>query len=130
MSITLHSQEVNVDRKKLIVVLKKNLDKHIREYQDAMNNYRLALIGDCEKVLSRLNYGMSDEELAKVRVDFVPPQSHIEEYQQVIDILTVSVDENVSLDSHAFQAYYKDNWHWKKQFSMSAQLYATKAMSK
>lgn len=126
--ISLRSQEVNVDRLNLLQVLKRNLEKHANEYKEAIHNYRLALIVDVQELLDELEKTtLLNSRLVKLKINFVVPQSQEEQYQNVIDMLEASVDENIKLDNEAFQAYYKDNWSWKKGFAELTSLYATKA---
>lgn len=56
-------------------------------------------------------------------VSEVLPTSHLDEYDEVIAMMEMSVDETISLDSSAFQQYVLDNWTWKKNFIGSVTKY-------
>lgn len=127
MSLSLHSQSVNVSRTKLIAVLKENLKKHVGDYAKAIVNYRLALQADLTAALEQANDPKAN--LSKIKVDFSCPQSYASQYQQVIDMLEFSVDETINLDNQAFRAYIKDEWSWKSGFELANSTYATKAMT-
>lgn len=126
MSLSLHSQTVNVSRAKLLAALKDNLIKHKEDYAAAVINYRLALQSDLTAALVKANDPTS--RLDKISVDFDHPKSYASQYQQVIDMLEFSVDETINLDSQAFRAYIKDEWSWKGSFELSNSTYATKAL--
>jgi hypothetical protein len=127
MSLNLHSQTVNVDRLKLLGVLKENLKKHVSEYATAVVNYRLALQADLIAALAKANDPAANIE--KLEVDFGYPQSYASQYQQVIDMLEFSVDPTITLDNQAFRAYVKDEWSWKSSFNLSNSTYSAKASS-
>lgn len=125
MSLSLHSQTVNVSRVKLLKALKENLIKHQADYAQAVFNYRLALQVDLTAALVQANDPKS--RLDKIKVDFAHPQSYASQYQQVIDMLEFSMDETINLDSQAFRAYVKDEWSWKGSFELTNSTYASKA---
>lgn len=125
MSLGIHSQSVNVDRKKLLAALKENLVKHLTAYHQAVIDYRVALQVDLTAALVQANDPKS--RLDKIKVDFAHPKSYASEYQQVIDMLEFSVDETINLDNQAFRAYIKDEWSWKAGFELSNNVYSVKA---
>lgn len=127
MSISLHSQEVTVDRFKLLDTLKHNRDIHISEYAEALINYRKSLQIDLSDAIMEARDESVD--LSKIRVQFNVPQSHVAEYDNIIEMLEMSVHKDISLDNTAFKAYVKDDWAWKQGFSLLNSTYATKAAS-
>ncbi len=127
MAISLHSQSVNVDRLKLLAILKSNRTKHVKAYLQSLIDYRAAIQGDLETAVLQAKDPNFD--ILRLNVEFDAPQSYEREYTNVIDLLEASVDKVINLDSSAFQAYYKDNWSWKARFETSNSLYATKAVS-
>jgi hypothetical protein len=126
MSLSLHSQTVNVAREKLLAALKENLAKHQKDYIQAVINYRIALQADLTAALVQASDPNS--RLDKIKVDFAHPKSYVNQYQQVIDMLELSVDETINLDSQAFRAYIKDEWSWKGEFEVTNMTYASKAL--
>jgi hypothetical protein len=127
MSVGLHSQSVNVSRLQLLSALRSNLEKHKRDYAEAVVNYRIALQVDLTAALVQANDPKS--RLDKINVDFDHPKSYANQYQQVIDMLEYSVDETINLDSQAFRAYVKDEWSWKSSFELANSTFSVKAMS-
>lgn len=125
MSLSLNSQTVNVDRKALLAVLKTNRSKHINDYKEAVYNYREALRADLTQALADATD--KSKKLHEIRVEFNHPVSHEADYTNIIDMLEVSVDETIRLESSAFRAYYKDEWMWKSQFDLANRTYAMKA---
>lgn len=105
-------QSVNVNRLALIDVLKTNMAKHIEEYQQALVDYRAKVVKELSAALDRAQSG----DFKKVVVSVTVPQSHEEDYKDIIEMLEVSVDETIHLDRSSFKAYYKDEWGWSNSF--------------
>jgi hypothetical protein len=70
MSISLHSQTIHVSREKLITILETNLEKHVKEYNEAVDNYRKALMLDLTEALKQ---AQESSDLDKIKVDFIHP---------------------------------------------------------
>ena len=106
------SRTVNVKRLELLEMLKKNKAIFISEYKQAMIDFKQKMIGELEAALIKANAG----ELEKLYISVSPPTDHSDDYQEVIDMMEVSVDDVINLDSEAFKAYYKNEWSWTNQF--------------
>jgi hypothetical protein len=109
----------------LLDALKTNLTKHQKAYAQAVIDYRTALQIDLTAALVQANDPKA--RLDKIKVDFSHPQSYASQYQNVIDMLELSVDEVINLDSPAFRAYVKDEWSWKAGFDASNRITSVKA---
>lgn len=117
--INLRNQSVSVNRLKLIKVLETNKKAHVKEYKDAIAAYQKATIKALKDALNRAQNG----DFTKVVVNVSVPTSHEDEFTQILDMLKMSVDEKITLDTEAFQAYVKNNWPWRKQFDLLAASY-------
>lgn len=110
--ISLNSQSVNVNRIELLEYLRKNREKHILEYQQAVDCYQDAMVNALKKKLKEVRSGKATE----LSLSLPRPQSYESNYNNVIEMLELSVDENINLDSGAFKAYIKDEWNWSNSF--------------
>ena len=115
----LRNQTVTVSRESLIEALHDNLSLHKAEYQEAMSDYRAKVIADLKAALARAEAG----DFEKVNVHVSQPESHEQEFQDVIGMLEMSVDETITLDSDAFKAYFRNEWPRKRQFELIAASY-------
>ena len=106
-------QSVNVNRQNLLAVMKENRTKHIKDYNDAVEGFQDAMIDLLKLTLSKAKRG----ELKYLSVSLAAPQSHEQEYTDAIEMLEVSVDEVINLDTDMFKAYYKDQWAWSRGFN-------------
>lgn len=112
--LNLRTQTVNVSRESLIKALYANLEEHKAEYKQAMLDYQAKVIADLSAAIARAQAG----DFAKVNVHVNQPESHEQDFLDVISMLEMSVDETINLDSEAFKAYFRNEWPWKRQFDM------------
>ncbi|MEM7015472.1 MAG: hypothetical protein AAF585_28770 [Verrucomicrobiota bacterium] len=106
--------EVTVKTTELLERLKENREKHSTEYEAAIELWQQ----EFQKVL---------EEVKPSELRFFPkiledlnhtcPESHIDEYDQAIDMFTMCTKEEVTLDSEAFNTFCRDEWGWKNYVS-------------
>ncbi len=106
-------QSVNVKRLDLIEVLKKNRTKHIADYNEAVEGFQEKMIELLKATLKKARKG----ELKYLSVALQAPQTHEQEYTDAIEMLEVSVDDVINLDSDMFKSYYKDQWSWSRGFN-------------
>lgn len=117
-----HKQSVNVDRVGLLDVLRANRSKHVQDYKDAVEGFQEAMIELLEETLVKAKNG----ELKSLSVALAEPKSHEQEYTDAIEMLEVSVDAVINLDSDMFKAYYKDQWPWSRGFNDLVGTYSNK----
>ena len=115
-------QSVNVKRSELLEILKKNREQHKLDYAEAVEGYRGAKIKALEDALEKVKTEEKPEKTS-LNVSLNKPITYVSEYTEVIDMLEMSVDEIINLDSDSFQAYIKDNWSWKRSFMASNSTY-------
>lgn len=110
------NRSVNVSRKDLIVALKEGRDKHVAEYKLAKTDYHEAAIKFLGEALERASAG----DLSDIVFRLSKPESHVDDYDEVIAMMSHSVDETISLDSQSFRAYFMGEWDWKRSFDMAS----------
>lgn len=117
--ITINQQSVNVNRQKLLECLRTNRDNHVREYNQAVDCYQEAMVDALKKKLKEVRSGKVKE----LSINLPRPKSFESNYTDVIEMLEMSVDENINLDSSAFKAYIRDEWNWSQGFKSIAGSY-------
>lgn len=117
--LNLHTQSVNVSRTELLKALRANLEAHQDEYREAMTDYQAKVIAELTASLERAKAG----DFSKVEVRIPQPESHKQDFLDVIEMMELSVDETINLDSSAFKAYFRNEWPWKRQFELMAASY-------
>lgn len=120
--MNVRQRSVNVSRVELIVKLKENLNIHAAEYKQALLDFHERLVADLE--VAALKVKSSDPaSLEDFRINFTFPQNHEEDYRDVIEMLQMSVDDTINLDSEAFKAYIKNEWSWQRNFKATTEMY-------
>jgi len=114
--------KVQISKDELIAVLTKNRDQHKRDYEDALGGYRLVAESKLKKVLKKIKSG---EKFSLYFNDLHEPDSHVKEYQNVIDMLGICFDVNVSISMEDYLKYYKNEWNWCSQWQFSNSGYVT-----
>ena len=123
--MNIRQRSVNVSRLELIAKLKENLNKHRTEYLEALVEYQVRLLEDLKLAHKKVSKVENIEDLKGFRFNVPFPQNHESDYADVIEMLEMSVDEHINLDSESFKAYIKNEWSWVSSFKMSKAAYAT-----
>lgn len=114
--MNLRQQTVNVDRLKLIEALNAGLEKHRKQYAESKKDYEAAVILFLGEAHERAKNGV----FKNLQLTLREPENHEETYRNVIEMLGVSVDETIQLDTEAYKAYYRNEWPWTKGFLESS----------
>jgi hypothetical protein len=131
-------REVKVNKNDLLEKVKANLEKHLREYGEAVEGYKTeakALLTQRKKeVVKALDSKINELDSEAVRLDLpvnlsfhLPvPESHEKDYRQVILMTEMSVDDTLTLKSDEFACFVMDDWDWKENFSVTNARYMKK----
>ena len=102
--------EISMTTAKLLMRLKSNRKKHKKEFEYAIKQWQKELA----RVLKKVQAGKCfkfPEELSDLESEC--PKSHVEEYDQAIDMFSLCVTKVVKLDSDSFNTFCRDEWGWK-----------------
>jgi hypothetical protein len=125
-------REVKVRRGELLEVLRKNRERHIRDYKAACAGYREQALKRIDEIFHDLRAkitGLKDgQTIAVVGLQFGlnVPQSHEKAYDQIIRMMEMSVDDEITLTCSQFACFVMDDWDWKEQWSASNATYLGK----
>lgn len=120
--MTLRQRSVNVNRLELIEALKKNLETHRAEYEVALADFKTRLLEDLKTAQKHVNKTEAAD-LKNFSIHFSFPQNHEKDFVEVIEMLEMSVDENINLDADSFRAYIKNEWAWTHSFKSVTESY-------
>jgi hypothetical protein len=115
-------REVKVKRGELVAKVHANREKHIAEYQLACAGYKQDALASIDNAVAalRAQIGALKEgeliRLAAVQFSLPYPESHEEDYDQVLEMLSMSVDDEITIQADDFACYAMDKWDWKKKF--------------
>lgn len=116
-------QTVNVNRSALLAKIKSNRENHRTIFEKAMVVYRARVIDELDHMIAQAKRGG-----AIVRaVGLLQPEDHTDDYDNVIAMLEMSVDDQIELTSQECLMYVQDNWGWARSFRSSTMSYAAEA---
>ena len=125
-------REVKVKRDELLIVLRKNREQHIKDYKEACAGYRQAALARIDEIFSdlraKINGLKEGQTIAIIGLQFglVVPVSHEKAYDQIIRMMEMSVDDEITLTCSQFGCFVMDDWDWKEQWSASNSMYLKK----
>ena len=104
---------VRVSKTALIRRLQENRDQHREQFEKGLELYRKAVVQELEEQLARAR---RNESVARFSV-LNQPEDHTENYNHAIELLDMSLDDEVELTAEEFAQYVRDDWGWKRQFA-------------
>ena len=114
--------KIKVGKGKLIAILVENRDKHAKDYEEAVGGYYIQAEKEFEAELAKIKDG---EKFSTYFRNLSEPESHVKEYDNVIEMLGVSEDEQIYISMQDYLKYYKNEWDWQSSWEMSNRPYAT-----
>lgn len=111
---------IKVPKAELIAVVRKNRDKHREVYELAMNGYQKAA-GDW--LAERLQQAREGKLRDPLTFREPVPEDHTSDYDRILAMLDMSIDEVTEIEEHDFAQYALDEWGWKRQWLATASNY-------
>lgn len=112
---------VKVKREELLAMLRTNRDGHRDLFLKAQNGYRKAVVETLDKALKDAREGVA----YLTYVALTAPEDHTEDYDTVISMLAMSVDDTIEIEQHDFQCYVRDKWTWAAHANFLNSTYAS-----
>lgn len=113
--------DVKVNKEETLKVVIENMEKHVSDFTKSLINYKKYAEDAYKEALEILK---TDGEVIR-NFELDKPVSHLGDYNRVIKMLEMSVEQEISLTSHEFEQYIMDKWNWKDSFRLSNAKYAT-----
>ena len=118
---TLSDLTITVKIHDLLILLRENRTAHEKEHKAAVREYRKRAIEALEDKLTCLKA----ENWEVIRPDkylhfsLPAPRSYAHVYTEVIDMLEMATEKEVTISSYQFRRWVKDDWDWSHDFKMS-----------
>lgn len=113
---------VRVFKNELLETVKKNRDKHVAEYDEAIEGYKTS-VARIAKSNNKLAKSRDLKKIEMIKPYPARPVSYQDCYDRAIAMLTMSVDEHVELTEDVFNQLVLDNWDWKRTFDSTNAIY-------
>ena len=115
-------ESVKVKRSDLLDRVRKNRATHRGIFEQAQSAYRAKAIELLDGMLKDARHGGKF-----ARAVMIPePEDHTEDYDRVIAMLEMSVDDEVEIGAHQFDQYVMDRWEWARSFGQTTLSYLKK----
>lgn len=111
---------VTVNKVDLLKTLSENREAHTLEYAEAKEGYRQKVIEQMKENLAKAEAGGELE----ILINLQAPENHTKDYDKVIRMLQMSVNETVVITEHEFSQYVLDEWGWSARTKMVNSSYA------
>jgi hypothetical protein len=115
-------KEVKVKLVDLLKTVTKNRETHRDLFLKAQDGFREIMIQELERSLKDAREGRE----IRRSVAIPAPADHTSDYDRVIKMLEMSVEETVVLQAHEFEQYVMDNWAWKRHATGTNVAYSNK----
>lgn len=117
---------IRVETQQLKDILTDNKAKHAESYRLALEGYVDAVKDELTEKLARLNEGKRVEPYSKHR----EPESHLSDYDDLIGMLSLAMDDMIELDQQEYRQYVNDDWAWKQSWLASNSGYTEAALAR
>lgn len=117
---------INMKRVELLDIVRKNLEKHMAEYLESVEDYKKLALQTVQTNLKLVKAGTLAD-IAKVKNLPAAPVSYESSYKRAIRMLELSVDEVIEVEEDVFNQLVLDEWSWKRQWSVSNAIYKSGA---
>lgn len=112
-------QTVKVARGTLIEKIKANRDDHREVFLKAQEKFKAAVIERLDTMLADARAGKKVSQY----INLTAPQDHTKDYDNILAMLELSVDDVIELTQADFRQYVMDQWAWASQFGETAMSY-------
>lgn len=113
---------IKMNRLQLLVIVKDNLEKHLKDYTESVEDYKAGVLKLTTANLKLAKTG-DTEKFSQIKAIPQAPRSYEKEYNRAIRMLELSVEEVIDIEEDIFNQLVLDEWSWKHQFVASASLY-------
>lgn len=119
-------KQVTVKTADLLGKVMANRDGHRAEFEKALVGYKIRAEEELERHLNDVRNGVR----AQVFIHLPLPEDHTTDYDMVIGMLAMEVNETVTIGDDDFRAYVMDDWSWKRAWNTSNASYFAAAADK
>ena len=111
---------VRVSKGQLLEKIRACRAQHVRDHAEALMGYQLKVVSELAAALKEAKDGMR----YKVVFALPVPESRVKDYDRVIAMLEMSLDDTLELPASEFARYVLDEWEWSNAFQHTKALYA------
>lgn len=119
-----YMRQIKVDKAKLLKIIKKNRAEHGGAFEEAQKTYREVAIKAMDEQMRLAREGGPFQ--LRVLVSLEAPQNHTADYDRSIQMLEMSVEQEIVVSEQEFQQYVQDIWGWSRDWATNTSNYVNK----
>lgn len=112
-------KQATVKKADLIAKIQANRDNHKTVFDAAVVVYQTRL----EEHLTRMLDAVRKGHKVSHQISLPVPEDHTKDYDRVLEMLSMEVEDEVMIDATEFAMYVMDDWNWREQFTRSTASY-------
>ena len=105
-------ENVTVNKVELLEKIRANREDHRRIFEEALAGFQAKVTQELDKMVVRASRGIRESVAISIRA----PEDHTRDYDRVIAMLEMSVEDEISLTQSNFAQYVMDDWDWQGRF--------------
>lgn len=114
---------VKVRVAELKATIAENREAHRAMFLEAQGKYRARMVEELDRMLTDARTGRR----IRRAVSMPEPEDHTADYDRIIRMLEMSVDDEIELDEGDFSRYVMDQWEWARSFASNTMMYVAAA---
>lgn len=111
--------EAELDKDKLLAVLRANRDKHHDVFERAVVKFREQAIQKLDGIIEQLRQGKTPN----LYVGLPVPEEHTDDYDRNIHMLEMHIGGTIMISEEAFLRLVEDDWGWRDAFASNTASY-------
>lgn len=113
--------KVTVKKAELLAAIRTNREAHRERFLKAQAAYRKTVIETLDRTLAEVKEGRPF--VVNHIIQLQMPTEHTREYDTIIRMLEMSVNDELIVSQKQFKQYVLDDWDWKGQFESVSSSY-------
>jgi hypothetical protein len=113
---------ITVDKQQLIEIISVNRDNHRSQFEEAFGRFKAEVEKNLAERLKKIQKGKIPSLIIKLPV----PVDHTTDYNRVIRMLELSVNDQIDLSEDDAAMYVMDEWDWSRQFAAMSASYGVR----
>lgn len=112
---------VRIGKGELLEIVQGNRDEHRKIFEEALEGWKRKVTQELERAYEDAKAGRD----WRGHVVITRPEDHTAEYDHVIRLLELSLDDELELSARDFSQYVMDRWGWQGAFLATANQYGS-----
>lgn len=104
----------------LVDKIRANREAHREKFLKAQEAFRARAIEELDRRLADARNGSR----INLYIDLPEPKDHTADYDRVLEMLAMHVEDTIDLSEKDVQMYVQDDWGWKREFELTNLVYA------